>query len=158
LTSFFACEEFSRTLDPGQAQAADVSERSRHFEYILFPVVLAVLGVFVPCIPTSTMAIPDPVDRTDERVRIDLTEQDIREAMRVVRKGRFNSVYEIVRFDTRKPLLMITESRESGSVSAMGLDVMVGEICGELCGSGEHYHLEKTEGRWHLVGISEWVS
>lgn len=104
------------------------------------------------------MAVPDPVDRTDERVRIDLSEQDIREAMRVVRRGRFNSVYEIARFDTRRPLLMIRRASESGSASTIRLDVMVGEICGELCGSGEYYHLEKTGGRWHLVGISEWVS
>ena len=135
-----------------------MSEHSRHFEYVLFPVVLAVLAIFAPCIPTSTMAIPDPVDSTDDRVRIDLGAQDIREAMRIVRRGRFNSVYEIVRFDTRIPLLMISGASESGAVSTMDVDVMVGEICGELCGSGKHYHLEKTEGRWHLVGVSEWVS
>lgn len=158
MTRFFACEEFKSNPGPGQAQAADVSEHSRYFQYILVPVVLAVLGVFVPCIPTSTMTIPDPVDRTDDRVRIDLGAQDIREAMRIVRRGRFNSVYEIVRFDTRTPLLMITGAREAGAVSTMGVDVMVGEICGELCGSGKHYHLEKTDGRWHLVDVSDWVS
>lgn len=135
-----------------------MSDLSRHFRYILVPLVLAVLGAFVPCIPTSTMATPDPVDRNDDRVRIDLGEQDIRDAMRLVRRGRFNSVYEIVRFDTRTPLLMITRAREPGAASTMGLEVMVGEICGELCGSGKCYRLEKAGGRWHLVGISDWVS
>lgn len=119
---------------------------------------LAAVVVFAPYIPTSSINVPDPTESTDTRVRAALTDEDLRDVMRVVRRGSVNSIYEIVRFNTRSPLLLIAEARQSEIGSNARLEVMVGEICGPLCGSGDYYYLEKRDGRWHIVGTFEWVS
>lgn len=131
---------------------------SRSGKYVVYIVALAALIVFAPYIPTSSLSFPDPVDNTDTRVRAVLTDDDLRDVLRVIRRGRVNSIYEIVRFKTRRPLLLITEVTESEIRPDARLEVMVGEICGPLCGSGERYYLDKTNGRWRVVEISEWVS
>ncbi len=131
---------------------------SRSGDYIIYIVALATLIIFAPYIPTSSLSFPDPIDNTDTRVRATLTDNDLRNVMRVIRRGRVNSIYEIVRFKTRSPLLLITEVQGSGIGSNARLEVMVGEICGPLCGSGERYYLDKTNGRWHVVETSEWAS
>jgi hypothetical protein len=122
---------------------------------IIYAVTLATLIVFAPYIPTSSLSFPDPMDNTDARIRATLTDNELRNVISVIRRGRVNSIYEIVRFKTRNPLLLITESNIGPKTR---LEVKVGEICGPLCGSGEIYYLEKTNGRWHVVETSEWVS
>mgnify|MGYP003465588344 FL=1 len=131
---------------------------SRPGKYIIYIVALAALTVFAPYIPTSSLSFPDPIDNADTRVRATITDNDLRDVIRVIRRGRVNSIYEIVRYKTRRPLLSIAEVPESDIGPNARLEVMVGEICGPLCGSGERYYLDKTNGRWHVVETSEWVS
>jgi hypothetical protein len=133
-------------------------KKNRTVEYIIYGVALVIVAVFAPYVPTATMRVPDPVSRTDARVRAELSDEALQEVMRVVRRGRYNSVFEIVRFETRSPLLLIEDARKSDPSAGSGLEVMVGTICGPLCGSGRMYRLEKTDGRWRIVATSEWVS
>ena len=130
---------------------------SRSREYILYPLILLAAIVFLPCVPTSLLSHPDPVDHTDKRVRTPLTSEDLRSVTRAIRRGRVNSIYEIVRYKTRKPLLAINADRSAG-VRGRVLEVMVGEICGPFCGAGETYRLVREQGQWRVIGISEWVS
>ncbi|GAB2524642.1 hypothetical protein [Lysobacter humi (ex Lee et al. 2017)] len=127
-------------------------------QYIIAMAAVAALAIFAPYVPTSSLSVPDPVNNTDKRVRVALTNDELLSVLRTIRRGRFNSVYEIVRFDTRRPLLMIAPPSDADIRAKAQLDVMVGEICGSLCGSGEHYYLSKVNGEWQVVGVSEWVS
>ncbi len=146
-------------LQGGLTQAlADMPIESRRYEYIAYVVALAAVTVFAPCIPTSSLTVPDPVNHTDARVRAALTDRDLRNVMRVIRRGRVNSVYEIVRYQTRSPLLLVTEAPKSDLTSNTQLEVMLGETCGPLCGAGQTYYLEQVNGKWHVVSTSEWVS
>ena len=130
---------------------------SRSVEYVVYSLVVLVAIVFLPYVPTSLLTYPDPVDHTDKRVRTPITSEDLRSVMRAVRRGRVNSVYEIVRYKTREPLLAITEDRGK-DVKGRTLEVMVGEICGPFCGAGETYRLVKEKDQWLVVSTSEWVS
>ena len=127
-------------------------------KFLVCLMVLTALAVFTPLIPTSSMEYADPIDHTDARVRTKLSDDDLGKIMRAVRRGRINSVYETVTYNTRSPLLSIDKADNGGFRPKARVEVRVGTICGPLCGSGEVYLLDEKNGEWFVVDVSEWIS
>src|SRR5204863_1316017 len=137
----------------------------RPLKALVLLIVLLVLAVFVPVVPVDSKALGDPSSHTDPRVQTDLSDEDLRQILRIVRRGHLNSVFEIVWYQTRRPLLRISKSEptwllrpgsgETERQEAKGQVVAeVGVVCGRLCGSGVTYYLEAVGGTWRVVEIN----
>lgn len=124
-----------------------------------------VVAVFLPLIPASSLG--DPVDNSDSRINAQISDEDVKEIIRIVRHGRVNSVYEVLRYHTRSPLLHISKSTPNWHVypgpareipPKGEITATVGSVCGTLCGSGVTYYLQRVDGAWEIVEVSEWIS
>lgn len=134
---------------------------------IVFAILL--MAVVVPVIPVDSAVMGDPVSHTDLRIKADLSDEDVRQIVQLVRRGKFNSLFEITLYDTRSPVLSIrnddvTWLQRPGTTQLERLPprgkivVNVGVVCGRLCGSGVTYYLDKVDARWKIVQYAWWVS
>lgn len=124
-----------------------------------------VVAVFLPVIPATSLS--DPEGHADPRVTARVSDEDVRQIILILRRGRLNSIYEIVRYHTRAPLLRISTSLPTWHVSpgpareeppTGDITATVGFRCGPLCGSGINYSLKRGKNEWLVVEVSEWVS
>lgn len=139
----------------------------RLFKNLLGLLAGAVIAVFIPVIPVSTANLEDPANPIGPRISAEISQSDLEQILVIVRRGSLNSIYEIIRFHTRQPLLYISPSRPTWHVHPpparelppVGeINATVGHDCGKLCGSGVTYYLEKTQGQWRIVKRTEWIS
>ncbi len=131
---------------------------------------LLALVIFVPVVPLDTAALGDPTSHNDPRVTAELTDEDLAGILYVTRRGNFNSLFEILWYDTREPLLTLSKSKETTVYSthekskgkrmpAIGqFEVRIGHVCGPLCGSGGIVYVENKNGIWRVVEHHQWVS
>ena len=126
----------------------------------IYIVALLVLMSGVPIIPISKMVSNDPPNKMDERVKLQIVEEDLSKILTTIRGGRFISPAQVVLAKvgiTRRlePILLVEglSTNEIGAVT-----VTTGFICGSLCGAGVNYVLYRENGEWAITRQSVWVS
>ena len=131
---------------------------------------LALIGItigiiFLPMFPVHSVP-GDPVGHDDPRITANLSDNDLQQVLRIVRRGRLNSAFEIFWYHARDPLLHVSNSMPtmqafpvSKEIPAKGqIRATVGTICGHLCGSGVTYYLTFKDGAWAVVDVDHWIS
>ena len=128
-----------------------------------------VAAVLLPAFPVNSKSLGDPANHLDSRITVEITDVDLKQILRVVRHGRLNSIYEIVLYHTRSPLIEIAQSQPSRVLYPGARDVTsepakgrvvatVGISCGPQCGSGATYYLDVKDGVWFVLQRSVWIA
>lgn len=132
--------------------------------WILLSLLLGlIIFIFIPIFPVDHVKLGDPADKSDARIEVPLENADIIQIMEVVRRGKFNSIYEKVILGSHLPLLNIRKSKVSHYYRNDGSEgnwPAIGDVVAKVGyggGYGTDLHLEKSKGKWILVAHASWV-
>ena len=109
----------------------------------------------LPIYPHGSLSTPDPVSISDKRVVVDITEEDLEEIIRIVRRPEWGGLWETIsRLGKGNPILRISMPEEMPGQ----IFVETGVVKRPLQGWGYWYRMKKEGNEWILVSKSRWIA